>query len=338
MKSHTILVTGAAGFIGSGMVQRLLESGDDGNTRVVMLHHQSNPLRHPRQRNAIAVRGSLNDYNFVSDLISRYEVNTIYHFASNSIVRKCANDPMNAYFTNVMGTVTLLEAVRNAGINTIERILMFTSDKVYGHAAPPYNENTAFIPKYTYESTKACQDIAAQNYLHNYALPINIIRSSNVYGPGDPNLTRIIPNAIRSINRGQQPIIFTGVKDYVREFVYIDDVVDAMLLINRQAGHGEAYCIGGTDTISIEGLVHKICKLMNYQDGISIVDKPSNFQEIREQSIDSTKLKQLGWTQRISLDEGLARCIRSADYGSPADSAARLRVAKKTPALVALES
>lgn len=338
MKSHTSLVTGAAGFIGSGMVQRLLEGGDNGNTRVIMLHHQSNPLRQPTQRNAIAVRGSLNDYNFVSDLISRYEVNTIYHFASNSIVRKCANDPMNAYFTNVMGTVTLLEAVRNAGINTIERIHMFTSDKVYGHAVPPYNESTAFVPKYTYESTKACQDIAAQNYLHNYALPINIIRSSNVYGPGDPNLTRIIPNAIRSINRGQQPIIFTGVKDYVREFVYIDDVVDAMLLINQKAGHGEAFCIGGTDTISIEGLVQKICKLMNYEGGISIVDKPGNFQEIREQSIDSTKLKQLGWTQRISLDEGLLRCVRSADYGNAGHTGARLHVAKSTDVLVALES
>ena len=177
MKTNTVLVTGAAGFIGSGLVQRLLDSTNEANTRVILLYHQSNPLRQQRHRNVIAVRGSLSDYNFVSDLVSRYEVNTIYHFASNSIVRKCANDPMNAYFTNVMGTVTLLEAVRNAGINTIERILMFTSDKVYGHAAPPYNENTAFVPKYTYESTKACQDIVAQNYLHNYDLPINIVRS-----------------------------------------------------------------------------------------------------------------------------------------------------------------
>ena len=327
MKSNTVLITGAAGFIGSGLAQRLLDSHNDGNTRVILLYHQSNPVRQPRQRNAIAVRGNLNDYNFMSDLVSRYEINTIYHFASNSIVRKCANDPMNAYFTNVMGTVTLLEAVRNAGANTIERILMFTSDKVYGHAAPPYNEDTAFVPKYTYESTKACQDIVAQNYLHNYNLPINIVRSSNVYGPGDPNLTRIIPNAIRSINRGHPPIIFTGVKDYVREFVYVDDVVDAMFLINQTAGHGEAYCIGGTQTISIEGLVQRICELMKYRGGIAIVDKPSNFQEIREQSIDSTKLKTLGWSPKFSLDQGLERCIQSADYSHPAETA-RPRFAK----------
>lgn len=338
MKSQTVLVTGAAGFIGSKLAQRLLEVSDDGNTRVILLHHQSNPLRIPVQRNVIAVRGSLNDYAFMSDLISRYEVNTIYHFASNSIVRKCANDPMNAYLTNVMGTVTLLEAVRNAGLNTIERILIFTSDKVYGHAAPPYNETTAFIPKYTYEATKACQDIAAQNYLHNYGLPINIIRSSNVYGPGDPNLTRIIPNAIRSINRGQQPIIFTGVKDYVREFVYIDDVVDAIFLINRKAGHGETYCIGGTDTISIEGLVLRICSLMRFHDGIAIVEKPGNFQEIREQSIDSTKLQQLGWTPQTSLDEGLVRCIGSADYGNASDVSAKRLVAKISEAQFSLES
>lgn len=320
MKTNTVLVTGAAGFIGAGLAQRLLDTSVDGNTRVIMLYHQSNPLRQPRSSHAIAVRGSLNDYTFMSDLVSRYEINTIYHFASNSIVRKCANDPMNAYLTNVMGTVTLLEAVRNAGFNTVERIVLFTSDKVYGHAAPPYNERTAFEPKYTYESTKACQDIVAQNYLHNYGLPINIVRSSNVYGPTDPNFTRIIPNVIRSIHRCEQPIIFTGVKDYVREFVYLDDVLDALQLISLKAEPGEVYCVGGTETISIEGLVRLICSMMSYQGGIAIVDKPSNFQEIPEQSIDSSKLRALGWVPRFDLKQGLQQCVDSVDYAIAAAS------------------
>ncbi len=321
MKTNTILITGAAGFIGSMLARRLAADTKDGRTRLILLYHQSNPLREPQQSGVITVRGSLNDYAFMSDLISRNEISTIYHFASNSIVRKCANDPMNAYLTNVMGTVTLLEAVRNAGINTVERIVIFTSDKVYGHAAPPYNEETAFVPKYTYESTKACQDIVAQNYLHNYALPINIVRSSNVYGPGDPNFTRIIPNCIRSIRRGEQPLIFTGVKDYVREFVYIDDVIDGLLLITRVAGRGEVYCIGGTETVSINNLVEMICRLMDYRGGISIVDKPSNFQEIREQSINSTKLQALGWTPAYSLEQGLQACIASPDYLAPSAAA-----------------
>ena len=330
MKTNTILITGAAGFIGSMLARRLATDTKDGSTRLILLYHQSNPLREPHQSGVITVRGSLNDYAFMSDLISRYEITTIYHFASNSIVRKCANDPMNAYLTNVMGTVTLLEAVRNAGINTVQRLVIFTSDKVYGHAAPPYNEDTAFVPKYTYESTKACQDIVAQNYLHNYGLPINIVRSSNVYGPGDPNFTRIIPNCIRSIRRGEQPLIFTGVKDYVREFVYIDDVIDGLLLITRVAGRGEVYCIGGTETVSINNLVELICRLMGYRGGIAIVDKPSNFQEIREQSIDSSKLQGLGWAPAYSLEQGLLACIASPDYLAPraADRLARSMAAE----------
>lgn len=314
MKINNILVTGAAGFMGVNLVSRLLKLDRLNDSKIVLLYHHDKPSFYSNTKNVIAVEGSLNDYSLMCDLISKYDINTIYHFASNSIVRKCANDPFNAYITNVMGTVSLFEAVRNVGMNTVKKIIVSTSDKVYGHAPHPYNEDTYLLPKFTYESTKACQDIVAQNYFYNYNLPINIIRCSNIYGPNDPNTSRLVPNVIKCINNKENPKLHSGVKDFIREFVYVDDLIDAIFLIEKEAKNGEVYCVGGTGTITIEGLINKICKLMKHEKGIDIIEKPANFQEIAEQSIDASKLKKLGWVPKFSLDDGLLECIKSGDY------------------------
>lgn len=314
MKINNVLITGAAGFMGINLAARLIKSPKMKHSKIVLMYHHEKPVGLPESSNVTLVQGDLNDYKLVCSLISKNDINTVYHLASNSIVRKCANDPLNAYLTNVMGTVTLLEAIRNVGMNVVKKIIVSTSDKVYGHAPHPYNEETVFLPKYTYESTKACQDIVAQNYFYNYDLPINIIRCSNIYGPNDPNTSRLVPNVIRSVNNKENPKVHSGVKDFIREFVYVDDLVDAILLIEDKAPHGETYCVGGTGTISIIDLVNKISKLMKHKNGVDIIEKPANFQEIMEQSIDATKLKKLGWEPKFSLDKGLSECVVSKHY------------------------
>lgn len=315
MKINNVLITGAAGFMGVNLYSRLLKSADMKDSKIVLFYHHEKPsVDFSSASNVVAIQGSLNDYNLLCEIINKYDINTIYHFGSNSIVRKCASDPFNAYLTNVMGTVTLLEAVRNVGMNTIKKIIVSTSDKVYGHAPHPYTEETAFMPKYTYESTKACQDIIAQNYFFNYGLPINIIRCSNIYGPNDPNTSRLIPNVIRCINNKENPKLHSGVKDFIREFVYVEDLIDALFLIESKAVNGEVYCVGGTGDISIIDFINKICKVMNHTKGIDVIEKPANFQEIAEQSIDSSKLKALGWVPKFTLDEGLMECVKSDCY------------------------
>jgi nucleoside-diphosphate-sugar epimerase len=314
MKSKNILVTGGSGFIGSHIITRLLSQTNAESNKIVLLYHHEKPINFQQQKNVIAIQGDINDYKAMCEIISKHEIQTIYHMASNSIVRKCANDPLNAYLANVMGTVTLLEAVRNVGMNTVKKIIISTSDKVYGHAPHPYTEETQFIPKYTYEATKSCQDIVSQNYFFNYGLPINIIRCSNIYGPSDPNVSRLIPNVIRSINRGENPKLNSGVKDYIREFVHVDDVVDAIFLIEDKAENGEAYCVGGTKSLSVMALIETICEIMGHENGIDIVEKPNNFQEVEEQSIDSRKLRKLGWVAKYKLDAGLKECVVSPHY------------------------
>ena len=127
----------------------------------------------------------------------------IYHCAAQAIVKSCANDPYTTFDINVMGTVALMEACRNSG-NTVRSIVVSTSDKSFGHTPPPYNEDTRLNPMYTYEVSKACQHMAALNYFNNYGVPVMILASSNVYGPGDPNYSRIIPNTIRRLAKAAE--------------------------------------------------------------------------------------------------------------------------------------
>jgi CDP-glucose 4,6-dehydratase len=314
MDCKNTLILGASGFIGRNLAARLIGQECCEGKIVLLTHYEDSLSCLQTNDDVIIIKGDIADYQKLCNVISKYDIDTIYHLASNSIVRKCANDPMSAYMTNVMGTVSVLEAVRNVGMNTVKKVLVSTSDKVYGHAPHPYVESTPFEPRYTYESTKACQDIVAQNYFYNYGVPVNIVRCSNVYGLYDSNTSRLIPNVIKCINNKENPKVHSGVANFIREFVYVEDVIDAMLLIREMADIGQIYCVGGTEKISIIDLVHKISELMQHVGGVDIIQKPANFQEIAEQSIDSSKLKALGWQPKHNLDEGLKKCINSGIY------------------------
>jgi CDP-glucose 4,6-dehydratase len=206
-----------------------------------------------------------------------------------------------------MGTVNLLEAARLVG--SVKSVVVSTSDKVYGHALPPYTEETPFMPKYTYEATKACQDIVCQNYYHQYGLPVKIIRCSNVYGPTDPNQSRLIPNSINKILSGKAPEVFQDVLHNKREFIYIDDVLSAIEVVNSKGRPGEAYCVGGTGAHTVA----EVLEIIKGQTGSKlepmVKTRAETHKEIKEQWIDASKLRALGWTPFVSLDAGIAKCV-----------------------------
>lgn len=299
-----VLVTGGSGFVGDAIIKDLYRDKNNNIIGIERDPHGGKPYK--------ILRGDITDFDFVRRVIADEEINEIYHCAANSIVRTCASDPITAYMINVMGTVKLLEAVRTVGMNNIRSIVISTSDKAMGHSPSPYTEESPLRPKYTYESTKSCQDIVAQNYFHNYGLPVKIARCSNIYGPGDPNLSRIIPNTLLRLRNNQKPLLNRGVRDYKREFVYITDVVDAFKMISAKAPAGEIYCVGGTGPVSIQELILKMIRLFHPEQGIDTdwveyFDRPDVFKEIEEQWIDATKLNNLGWKALVDLDEGLAR-------------------------------
>jgi CDP-glucose 4,6-dehydratase len=302
---NNILITGASGFVGQGLVTKLSE---DKNNQVFAMHRNVHPYVNS-PTNVSRLYGDMLDYDSLCNIISKNEINTVYHMAANAIVRSCANDPRSAYSNNVMGTVNLLEAIRTCGKSNIKSIVVSTSDKAFGHADPPYDENTPLKPKYTYEATKACQDIVCQNFWHNYELPIKIARCSNVYGPGDPNTSRLIPNTIKLLLANKSPEIYREVAYYKREFVYISDIVSAMETIANKGANGEAYCVGGTAPMDILTIVLILCSKINPEIPVKYIDKPILFKEIESQFINASKLNKLGWYPKVKIDEGLENTI-----------------------------
>lgn len=298
-----ILVTGVSGFVGSALVRDLKK---EPSTLVVTIRRDLS--RAEDMVEDYCVRGDVTNYDIIRRAIADYEIDAIYHLASQSIVRICAADPMSAYNTNVMGTVNILEAARTCR-SQVKSIVVSTSDKAFGHSEPPYSEHTPLTPKYTYEATKACQDFVAQNYFHNYGLPVKVARFSNIYGPADPNWSRLIPNSIRRILSGKPPIIYTSVAEYVREFIYIDDAVSAFKTVAEVGNPGEVYCVGGGIVFEIQELVENILRLCESDLKIEYIEKIATFKEVQKQYLDSSKIKALGWSPKTSLEQGIKNTI-----------------------------
>ena len=307
-KNKNVLVTGAGGFIGLAVAERLITEG--ANVTALLKSHAVKPMG---LFGATMFVGNVTDYKLMSDIISSQEIEYIFHFAANAIVRIGARDPMSTYDTNVMGTLAVLEAARNVG-KTIKKILVASSDKAYGdHEVLPYTEEMALQPRNTYDTSKACADLVARSYAHNYSMPVVVTRCSNVYGPGDPNNSRIVPNSILRILDGEPPVLYSDVSVMEREFIYIDDVVEACLMLasSDERTDGEAYNVGGTGARSVEDVVKTILLLMgaDAQDPV-IVQRESIFKEIQRQYIDAKKLVAVtGWQPKVSLVPGLKNTI-----------------------------
>lgn len=298
------LVTGVGGFLGSNLALSLSEKGQN----VIGMVRDRNLFQHISA--TTLVFGDVRNYDFVRRVIADYEIENVYHFAASAVVRSCANDPYTTYDVNVMGTVSLLEACRNSG-NTVKSIVVSSSDKAFSHSPVPYTEETPISPLYSYEVSKACQQLVSLSYFHNYNLPVKVVACSNVYGPGDPNFSRIIPNTIRKLANNEKAVLYESVADYIREFVYIDDAVSAFILVNEKAPPGNLYCCGGTEHLKVGDLIKKICVKMDkdFEKSVDIVKKPSQFKEVMEQYIDSSKLKKLGWKPKTSLNDGIEKAI-----------------------------
>jgi len=302
-----ILITGGTGFLGPHIAQRLIE---DEACEHVVIPSTSHRSRVAFESDKISlVDGDVRDYGFVQRLFDKYGFDTVFHLAAISEVRECQDNAKLAFDTNIGGTINILEAAR--ACSNINAIVVSSSYRVYGRSPLPYREEYPLNDKGVYEASKTCADLIARSYFYNYKLPVTITRCSNLYGPGDLNYSRIIPNTIRLALNDESPLVHTGVEKLIREFLYIEDAVDAYLALakNIDKTAGEAYNVGSGEKISIGELVNKILNIIS--SSIRIDYRESSYSEITNQYLDSSKIKNdIGWFAKVALTDGLNRTIK----------------------------
>lgn len=305
------LVTGATGLVGGWLVPRLTDAGADVVCLVRDWVPESEFVRSGMIDRTRVVRGEVEDEALLERVISEYEVTTVIHLAAQTIVGIANRNPISTFEANIAGVWRLLEACRRTG--GVESIVMASSDKAYGdHEQLPYTEEAPLQGRHPYDVSKSCADLIGQTYATTYDLPVAITRCGNFYGGGDLNWSQIVPGTIRSVLRGQRPIIRSD-GQFIRDYFYVEDGVAAyMLLAERMAAdpglRGEAFNFSNEIQVTVLGLVNRILELMGSDLEPDIRNEASH--EIRHQWLSAAKARaRLGWVPLCTLDEGLERTI-----------------------------
>jgi dTDP-glucose 4,6-dehydratase len=292
-----ILVTGATGFIGTARCLHLSARGDE----VIAVGRTHNG------RQGIVLYTDIANRDSIKQLVARYRPERIEHFAAQSTVSISRYDPYTTYRDNILGTISVLETAKELNVPT----LVFTTDKYYGNVKVANEETRPVITSGAYETSKFCQDVIAQSY-RLQSVDVRIARSCNVFGPNDYN-SRIVPNSIRDLRQGKQPIIFKGILG-IRQFIYIKDLVRALDVIWDAPDW--IYNIGTEIKLSQEQVVTIIVDQWNklYNKNIEPEYKEvKDLKEIPEQFLSWGKIHKLGWHPIYTFEEGIKEILEDND-------------------------
>lgn len=304
------LVTGTHGFIAAHLARALLERGDT----VTGLDLAAGPLSglalQGIEEEVEPVRADLRDARVVGATLEAGEYDVVFHLAAQTLVGVAMEDPLGTFEANVRGTWTLLDACRRA---EVPAVVVASSDKAYGpHPDLPYREDYTLRPASPYEASKAAADAIALSYRPAYGLPVAVTRFANVYGGGDLNFSRLIPEAVVAALEGRRPAIRSDGSPE-RDFLYVDDAVAAYLAIEHEVGAGgpaagEAFNAGGERPHSVAEVLEAVADATGGRLEPEYRGTGNPEGEIDRQFVDSAKLRELtGWRPEVELGEGLRR-------------------------------
>lgn len=312
-RDRPTFVTGATGLVGGWLVKNLIAAGAD----VVCLVRDWVPdcemVRSGDLGKVKIVRGDISDQATLERALGEYEIDTVIHLAAQTIVGIANRNPVSTFEANIAGTWCLLEACRRSP--RVKQVVIASSDKAYGDQEQlPYDETTPLQGQHPYDVSKSCADLISYTYAKSYGLPVTITRCGNFYGGGDLNWNRIVPGTIRSILRGQAPVIRSD-GSFVRDYFYVEDGAAAYLLLAERMAQdpdglrGEAFNFSNELQVTVLELVEKICALMGSDLKPDVRNEASL--EIKHQYLSAAKARRrLDWSPLFALDQGLQKTIQ----------------------------
>jgi CDP-glucose 4,6-dehydratase len=310
-RDRPVLVTGATGLLGGWIVDALVARGADVVCVVRDWVPQSEMVRRKLLERVKVARGDVRDQPFLERALNEFEIDTVLHLAAQTIVGTANRNPVSTFETNVAGTWAMLEAARRCP--KVKQIVLASSDKAYGDQPKlPYTEDMPLAGSHIYDASKSCADLVAQSFAKVYGSPVAITRCGNFYGGGDLNWNRIVPGTIRSIVRGERPVIRSD-GTYIRDYIYAEDAVGAYLflaehLAKNEKLRGEAFNFSNENQVTVRELVERILKMTGSSLKPEVRNEASH--EIKHQYLSAEKARRvLGWKPQFTLESGLERTI-----------------------------
>ncbi len=305
LAGKNILVTGATGLVGSHLVERFL-SMDTG--RIIALSRSRDPeayfFKNSFDHKVVMANGDLKDRERVADIVTKYEINYIFHIAAQPIVATAFVNPYETLATNIMGTVHILEAAKMSP--HIQGIVIASSDKAYGKDCTAALEDNPLRGDHPYDVSKSCTDLLALTYAKTYNLPVTISRFGNIFGPGDLNFNRIFPGMMKAAIKNET-LELRSDGNFKRDYVYVKDVIEGYICLAQQIdkAKGEAFNFSSGFNFSVLELIEKTSQVINKKIEYKIVNNQKN--EIPEQSLNFEKAeKVLDWKSKYSFVEGIS--------------------------------
>ena len=326
MYNQNVLVTGVTGFVAGNLVKELDKIGSN----IFGIVRNENPhcfltFENLDKRIRI-IKGDISNVDFLYNLITENDIKYIFHLAAQVEVGVAITNPYLTFETNVRGTYNLLEACRRSKDSgqDIKSIVVASSDKAYGEYPVdkmPYKESYPLIPKYPYDTSKACADMIARAYSSSpHKLPIVITRFSNIYGPGQLNFSALIPDAIRSA-LGYSSFIPRGDGTMMRDFLFVEDIVDLYIRIaesiskEKEKLSGQIFNAGANSPETVKQILQKIFsitgKKSEYEQILKNMKGKQTTGEIDSQFMDYEKVeKYFGWTPQHNTNDGIIKTVR----------------------------
>ena len=307
---NNILVTGGLGVLGREVIIQLLNN----KKNFIFLVDKEKSMKKIKTFNVKSKNLKFLNLDFTNKkkiflLIKKYKISTVFHLGAVTQVLEAYNDPYKTFNSNIVGTINILEAIKNLNKNI--NFIYSSSDKAYGELKKKeYFENFPLEGDFPYDVSKSASDLIVQTYSKTYNLKTAIVRSGNIYGPGDFNTERLIPHVITSCLKNKKPILRSNGK-LIRDYLYVGDVANAFVMLMRYMRKKKQrlfiYNVGSKENYKVITLVNKIMKEFD-KNKIKPLILNNSYIEIKRQKLNYNKIKrELKWYPKVSMDTGLKK-------------------------------